>query len=145
MPQNNFEHSETHRFALRECSACHIKSRLGAWNPVPPDIHEVCFACAHRYCESCSDCWATPEENRRAARLFKRERMRKEKDERERKRIAPCVAEIIERHGKLWDRRGEVAKTNELVEMAVECKGMCGFGGIGRQGATRRNDLDGRW
>ena len=95
----------THRFPLRRCSECKIESRLGDWNPIPPDLHETCYNCAHRFCKHCSDFWATPDDNIRAAKRFERNRFRKKKLERERKEIAPWVTDIIERHRVLGEGR----------------------------------------
>jgi hypothetical protein len=100
------EHSSTRCFPLRGCCACRTWSRLGDWNPIAPEIHEVCFACTHRACEECLDCWVTAEENMRAAARFDNYRDGREKEAKRRKQIAPCVADVIERHCALWEKQG---------------------------------------
>jgi len=53
------------------------------------------------------DCWATPEENKRAARRFEKHATRNEREAMRRNEIMPWVAEVIEKHERMEYERGE--------------------------------------
>jgi hypothetical protein len=48
----------------------------------------------------------TEEENMRAAARFEHQRERREKEAKTRKEIAPCVADVVERHCRIWEEWG---------------------------------------
>lgn len=96
------EHNQFYKFPLRRCCACTTRSRLGDWNPVPPDTSERCYTCQHENCDRCVDFWGRRDENLRAeAEFIEFHDEEHEKMEIERKKVAPCVADIIEKHSKI--------------------------------------------
>jgi hypothetical protein len=85
-------------YPIRKCCACRTSARLGDWNPVPPEMHELCYFCDHQLCEGCTDRWGTPDENMESAASFRNYQNERRKRARKRKELTPWVAEIIEHH-----------------------------------------------
>ncbi|KAH4216685.1 hypothetical protein HBI06_226800 [Parastagonospora nodorum] len=100
-------HNQFYKFPMRRCCQCYTRARLGEWNPVLPDTRERCYACQHEGCERCVDFWGRKDENVQAEDQYLDFHDEQADAEAERKKVASCVAEIIERHSSApGSRRG---------------------------------------